>query len=116
MMPRIMCRRAGIGVKTAAQLINEYGSLEELLKRAEEIKQPKRREALIEHAEMARLSEKLVKLDDHAPVPVALEALKTHDPDKPALMDFLQSQGFNSIIRRLGEAQPQRRANLQSKR
>jgi DNA polymerase-1 len=54
----------GIGVKTAAQLIGEYGDLETLLKRAGEIKQPKRREALIENAEKARLSKKLVLLDD----------------------------------------------------
>lgn len=92
----------GIGIKTAAQLINEFGSLEELLNRAEEIPQPKRRESLIEHAEMARISQKLVKLDDTAPVPLALEELKTHNPDKPDLMAFLQEQGFKSIISRLG--------------
>lgn len=92
----------GIGIKTAAQLINEYGSLEELLARAEEIKQPKRREALIENAELARISMKLVSLDANAPVPTALEDLKTHDPDKPALMAFLQKQGFKSTIKRLG--------------
>lgn len=91
----------GIGVKTAAQLINEYGDLETLLQRAEEIKQNKRRENLIEHAEMARISQKLVRLDDHAPVPVPLEDLKTHDPDKPGLMAFLEKQAFNSIIKRL---------------
>ncbi len=92
----------GIGVKTAAQLINEYGSLEALLERAGEIKQPKRREALIENAELARISRKLVKLDENAPVPIPLEELKTHDPDKPALMDFLQKHAFKSIITRLG--------------
>ncbi len=92
----------GIGVKTAAQLINEYGSLDNLLERAEEIKQPKRREKLINHAEDARISRTLVKLDDQAPVPVPLEELKTHDPDKPELMAFLQQHGFNSIIKRLG--------------
>ncbi len=92
----------GIGVKIAAQLINEYGSLEELLARAGEIKQNKRRENLIEHADMARISERLVRLDEDAPVPVALEDLKTHDPDKPALMAFLEKQGFKSIMTRLG--------------
>ncbi len=92
----------GIGVKTAAQLINEYGSLEELLKRASEIKQNKRREKLIAHGDDARMSKRLVKLDDNAPVPIALEDLKTHDPDKPELMAFLQKHGFNSIIKRLG--------------
>ncbi|MCB9975927.1 MAG: DNA polymerase I [Rhodospirillales bacterium] len=92
----------GIGVKTAAELINTYGSLEELLERAGEIKQPKRRESVIEHAEAARISKRLVALDDHAPVPVPLDDLKTHDPDKPELMAFLEKHAFSSIIRRLG--------------
>ncbi len=92
----------GIGVKTAAELINTYGSLEELLARAGEIKQPKRREVLTQHADAARISKKLVALDDHAPVPVPLEELKTHDPDKPALTAFLEKHAFNSILRRLG--------------
>ena len=91
----------GIGVKTAATLINEYGSLEELLERASEIKQNKRREKLIAHADDARMSKRLVRLDENAPVPVALTDLKTHNPDKPALMEFLQIHGFNSIIKRL---------------
>ncbi len=91
----------GIGIKTAAQLINEYGSLKELLNRAKEIKQPKRREALIEHAEMALISEKLVKLDDYTPVPIALKYLKAHNPDRPELISFLQKHGFKSIIKRL---------------
>lgn len=92
----------GIGIKTAAQLINEYGDLESLLERAGEIKQNKRREKLIEHAQDARISQKLVRLDENAPVPVPLEELKAHDPDKPALMEFLQTHAFNSIIKRLG--------------
>lgn len=92
----------GIGIKTAAQLINEYGNLETLLERAGEIKQQKRREVLIEHAEAARISKKLVALDAYAPVPVALEDLKSHDPDKPELIAFLQKHGFNSLIRRIG--------------
>jgi len=97
----------GIGVKTAAELINSFGSLEELLKRTEEIKQPKRREALTLNADMARISQKLVRLDENAPVPVPLEELKTHSfngngGDCPGLMPFLQEQGFNSIIKRLG--------------
>ncbi|MCF8496059.1 MAG: DNA polymerase I, partial [Alphaproteobacteria bacterium] len=94
----------GIGIKTAAELINEFGDLETLLSRAGEIKQTKRRESLIEHAEMARISKRLVRLDDRAPIPVPLEDLKTHDPDKPALTAFLQEHGFNSIIKRLNGA------------
>jgi len=92
----------GIGIKTAAQLINEYGDLETLLERASEIKQNKRREKLIEHAQDARISKELVRLDENAPVPVTLESLKAHDPDKPELMNFLQKHAFNSIIKRLG--------------
>src|SRR6202000_3094288 len=65
----------GIGVKTAAELINTYGDLENLLEHATEIKQPKRRESLIEHAAKARLSRELVKLDDHVPLPCPLSDL-----------------------------------------
>ncbi len=92
----------GIGIKTAAQLINEYGNLETLLERANEIKQNKRREKLIEHAHNAKISKDLVRLDENAPLPLALENLKAHDPDKPELMNFLQKHAFNSIIKRLG--------------
>src|SRR5438552_4070434 len=74
----------GIGVKIAAELINAYGDLETLLARANEIKQPKRREALIENEAKARLSRELVKLDDDVPLPCPLSALrvKPYDPDK----------------------------------
>ncbi|MFK7840462.1 MAG: DNA polymerase I [Bdellovibrionales bacterium] len=92
----------GIGIKTAAQLIEEYGDLHTLLARAEEIKQPKRREKLMTHADDARISEKLVTLDCDAPIPMPIEELKTYDPDKPELMAFLQKHAFNSIIKRLG--------------
>src|SRR3954469_262280 len=71
----------GIGVKTAAQLITEYGDLETLLSRAGEIKQPKRRESLIEFAEQARISRRLVLLEDKVPPPVPLDALRVHEPD-----------------------------------
>src|SRR5919109_1389972 len=71
----------GIGVKTAAQLIGEYGDLETLLARAGEIKQEKRRQALIEHAENARLSKKLVTLNDRVPLEVPLPELAVHEPD-----------------------------------
>lgn len=92
----------GIGLKTAAQLINEYGSLEELLDRAGEIKQEKRRQSLIEYRAQAEISKKLVVLDAFAPIPLQLEEFKTHDPEKPKLMAFLQEHAFNSIITRLG--------------
>lgn len=92
----------GIGVKTAAQLINEYGSLENLLERAPEIKQNKRREALIEHAELARISKRLVVLEDKVPVPYDLTDLKAHDPHTAKLANFLLAQGFKSVLARLG--------------
>src|SRR4029453_17336918 len=63
----------GIGVKTGAQLITEYGDLETLLSRASEIKQPKRRESLIQFAEQARLSRRLVELKCDVPVDTPLE-------------------------------------------
>jgi DNA polymerase-1 len=92
----------GIGIKTAAQLINEYGDLETLLARAGEIKQPKRREALIENAEKARISRRLVQLDDKAPLPAAIETLLARSPEPARLAGFFQVQGFRSLLSRLG--------------
>jgi DNA polymerase-1 len=93
----------GIGVKTAAQLINEYGSLEELLNRAGEIKQPKRREALIENADLARISKQLVTLANDAPVPVGFESMIAQDYRRAELYDFLKAQGFKTLLTRLGQ-------------
>ena len=92
----------GIGIKTAAQLINEYGSLEELLERAGEIKQPKRREKLIENAEMARISMRLVTLDQDVPVPVDIDTFTHHETSMPSIKAFLEKQGFKSLFSRLG--------------
>ncbi|HKO09032.1 MAG TPA: DNA polymerase I [Alphaproteobacteria bacterium] len=94
----------GIGVKTAAQLINEYGDLEALLARAGEIKQSKRRESLQQFAEQARISKKLVVLEDHVPLEVPLAALTVHEPDHDKLVAFLKEQTFRSILARV-EAQ-----------
>jgi len=91
----------GIGIKTAAQLINEYGDLETLLARAGEIKQNKRRESLIEHAEKARISKQLVALDAHIDPPMPLEDLKITHPDRDKLFAFLQEQGFRSVLTRM---------------
>ncbi|MBN34744.1 MAG: DNA polymerase I [Rhodospirillaceae bacterium] len=90
----------GIGVKTAAQLINEYGDLETLLERAEEIKQPKRRENLINHAEDARISKKLVTLEQHVPLEEGLETLVRREPEADSLLGFLQSQDFRTVTAR----------------
>ena len=98
----------GIGVKTAAQLINEYGDLETLLKRAGEIKQPKRREALLANAELARISRKLVTLRDDVPTPAEPEAFDKKKPDPNVLLPWLEQQGFKSLLARftgeLGDA------------
>src|SRR5438105_12864726 len=93
----------GIGVKTAAQLIGEYGDLETLLLRASEIKQEKRRQALIEHAEKARLSKKLVTLDDHVALEVPLAELAVHEPDYKQLVAFLKAMEFAALTRRVAE-------------
>src|SRR5690349_5768260 len=93
----------GIGVKTAAQLIGEYGDLETLLKRAGEIKQDKRRQALIDNAEAARVSKKLVTLDDRVPLDVPIEDLGVHEPDYKGLIAFLKSMGFKTLIQRVSE-------------
>src|SRR3979490_491142 len=93
----------GIGVKTAAQLIVEYGDLETLLQRASEIKQPKRREALIENAEKARISRQLVLLDDKVKLDVPLDELAVHEPDARKLIAFLKAMEFSTLTRRGGE-------------
>ena len=93
----------GIGIKTAAELINQYGDLETLLERAAEIKQPKRRENLIANAELARISKKLVTLDDDVPVDVPVEAMAIHDPDPEKLIAFLKDMEFTTLTRRVAE-------------
>jgi DNA polymerase I len=91
----------GIGVKTAAELINTYGDLDNLLAHAPEIKQPKRRQSLIDFAEQARLSKRLVVLDDHVPLPVPLDALKVKPLDRARLTAFLKQQEFRSLLTRV---------------
>ncbi|MHC2707711.1 DNA polymerase-1 [Bradyrhizobium diazoefficiens] len=93
----------GIGIKTAAQLIVEYGDLEQLLFRATEIKQPKRREALIENAEKARISRKLVLLDDKVELEVPLDDLAVHEPDARKLIAFLKAMEFSTLTRRVAD-------------
>jgi DNA polymerase-1 len=93
----------GIGVKTAAQLIADFGDLETLLARTGEIKQEKRRTALIEFADQARISKRLVTLDAHVPLEVPLEDLAVHDPDYKGLVAFLKAMEFASLTRRVAE-------------
>jgi DNA polymerase-1 len=95
----------GIGVKTAAQLINEYGDLETLLKRASEIKQEKRRQSLIEFAEQARVSKRLVLLDAKAPVKLKFDDFVVdHAIEAKRLISFLKAMEFNSLTKRVAEA------------
>jgi DNA polymerase-1 len=93
----------GIGIKTAAQLITEYGDLETLLARAGEIKQVKRREKLIENAELARISKQLVMLERNVPVEVGIDAFGLKQPVADDLRGFLERYEFRSLLRRLSD-------------
>ncbi|WP_296585409.1 DNA polymerase I [Xanthobacter sp.] len=94
----------GIGIKTAAQLIAEYGDLETLLARAGEIKQPKRRESLMNNQDAARISKQLVTLVRDVAVEVPLEDLVLEAPDARRLISFLKAMEFTTITRRVAEA------------
>ena len=98
----------GIGIKTAALLINEFGDLETLLKRTAEIKQPKRRESLEQNADLIRISRRLVLLRDDVPPPADPDSFDKHAPDPNVLLPWLEQQGFKSLLARykgeLGEA------------
>jgi DNA polymerase-1 len=98
----------GIGIKTAAQLINEYGTLEALLERTKEIKQPKRRESLENNAELIRVSKQLVTLRDDVPAPADPDSFDKRKPDPNVLLPWLEQQGFRTLLQRftgeLGEA------------
>ncbi|MDX3928577.1 MAG: DNA polymerase I [Shinella sp.] len=94
----------GIGPKTAAQLLDEYGDLDTLLARADEIKQQKRRENIIANREQALLSRQLVTLKADTPLDMALDELVLHPQDGPKLIAFLKAMEFNSLTRRVAEA------------
>jgi DNA polymerase I len=91
----------GIGIKTAAQLIEEYGDLETLLSRAEEIKQKKRRENLIEFADQARVSKRLVELDCNVPLKDHVDDFVMRPIDKDKLVAFLKEMEFSTLTRRV---------------
>lgn len=91
----------GIGVKTAAELIIAYGNLETLLKNASGIKQPKRRQTLIDHADDARISKRLVTLHQEVPLPMSAEEFLPKPIDPLKAHEFLRFQGFNSLVTRL---------------
>ncbi|MAI18910.1 MAG: DNA polymerase I [Rhodobacteraceae bacterium TMED111] len=93
----------GIGVKTAAALINEFGDLDELLSRAVEIKQPKRRQTLLDHVEQIKLSRELVTLDCNTPLTFALEDLEFRAPIPGQLLDFLTKMEFRTLTKRIAQ-------------
>ena len=94
----------GIGVKTAAQLIQEYGDLDTLLERAGEIKQPKRRERLIEFADQARVSRDLVRLKLDVPVTVTPDQMGVHEPVSDVVLGFLSEMEFSTLTRKIAES------------
>jgi len=91
----------GIGVKTAALLINEFGDMEGVLANADQVKQPKRRQSLIDHAEGARISKKLVTLKTDVPIEVPLSDFAIREPDREALLAFLAEQDFKKLAERV---------------
>ena len=88
----------GIGVKTAAELINKYGNLEKLLKSAHEIKQNKRRETIIENKDKAIISKKLVTLKNDVPIEIELNEFQLKEIDKEKLYKFLREMEFNRLL------------------
>ncbi|CAI9121873.1 DNA polymerase I [Brytella acorum] len=92
----------GIGPKGAAQLVSEYGDLDAILAAAPGMKKSKRQEALVNHAEDARVSRRLVTLACDIPLPMPIDALACHDPEREALRDWLEKMGFFSVIQRMG--------------
>ncbi|SDB50609.1 DNA polymerase I [Bauldia litoralis] len=94
----------GIGIKTASALIKEYGDLETLLARAEEIKQPKRRETLINFADQARMSKRLVTLDRHVDCETPLSATRVGDFDAARLIAFGKALELTTLVKRVAEA------------
>jgi len=94
----------GIGPKTAAELITQFGDLETLLKRANEIKQEKRRQSLIDNTAAARMSKQLVTLDNKVALDVPVDELAVHEPDYTNLITFLKKMGFKTLTQRVADA------------
>ena len=93
----------GIGIKTAAMLINEFGDLDELLRRSDEIKQPKRRQALTDNEEQIKLSRELVTLDCNTPLKFDLEDLEFNAPVPDQLLEFLAKMEFRTLTKRIAQ-------------
>ncbi len=96
----------GIGPKTAAQLISEYGTVDSLLERADEIRQPKRRQSIKDNIENIRISKKLVTLQTNCPLPIPLEELEIRNLDPKIVIGFAQKMEFRTLSRRLMEKLP----------
>jgi DNA polymerase-1 len=92
----------GVGPKTASLLIQQYGDLETVLASVEEIKKPKLKQSLIDHADNARLSRELVRLECNAPLPQPLDSLELKGMPPEPLREFLEDQGFKSLLAKLG--------------
>ncbi len=92
----------GIGIKTAAELINEFGSLDGVYQNLDKIKQERRRQMLVEGKEKAYLSKKLISLDEKVELDVSLDDLKVKELDKTKLADFLAQQGFKNLLAKIG--------------
>ncbi|TGQ71581.1 DNA polymerase I [Mesorhizobium sp. M00.F.Ca.ET.186.01.1.1] len=104
----------GIGPKTAAQLLEQFGDLDALLARASEIKQDKRRESIIANTEKARISRQLVTLKNDVPVAEGLDDFVLHAPDGPKLIGFLKTMEFTSLTRRVAEATSTEAGDIQA--
>ena len=91
----------GIGIKTAAELINKFGSLDELLKKAETIKQPKRRQTLLDNKDNALISRKLVTLNQNVPIKEKIDDFILKPLDKTKIFDFLDEMEFSKIKKRI---------------
>ncbi len=94
----------GIGPKTAAQLLEQFGDLDTLLARASEIKQDKRRQSIIDNADKARISRELVRLKNDVPVGDGLDTMALQPPNGPRLISFLKAMEFTTLTRRVAEA------------
>src|SRR4029079_2622699 len=104
----------GIGPKTAAQLLEQFGDHDGLLARASEIKQDKRRESIIANADKARISRQLVTLKNDVPVTDGLDDFVLHAPDGPKLIGFLKTMEFTSLTRRVAEATSTEASDVQA--
>jgi DNA polymerase-1 len=104
----------GIGPKTAAQLLEQFGDLDTLLARASEIKQDKRRQTIIDNADKARISRELVRLKNDVPVVEGLGDFELQPPNGPKLISFLKAMEFSSLTRRVAEATGAEAADIEA--